>query len=142
MAVRTLRFVRSLIVLNMRIAVLFLICIVVGIAIGWYLGNEHQAVMENSLVMQESEDDCAMAAVVSMAAVRLIHTNETQKAVQLLSNQIAQYYYLYAIHSGTNEDRSKLFRQINELIITNKTVADEITNQMVNYQIRGKLPNY
>jgi hypothetical protein len=126
----------------MRIAVLFLICIVVGIAIGWYLGNEHQAVMENSLVMQESEDDCAMAAVVSMAAVRLIHTNETQKAVQLLSNQIAQYYYLYAIHSGTNEDRSKLFRQINELIITNKTVADEITNQMVNYQIRGKLPNY
>ncbi|HEX7470764.1 MAG TPA: hypothetical protein VF437_08550, partial [Verrucomicrobiae bacterium] len=59
----------------------------------------------------------------------------TQKVVQLLSRPIADYYYLYAIHAGTNEKRPlKMRAMIEDLVSRNKIVAVEISNQMESWK--------
>ena len=128
--------------MRQTVALLACIALVVGTAIGWHLEDKRLVTKENQAAMQESEDDCAMSAAISIAAIKLIRSSDNQKAVQLLSEPIAQYYYLYATHSGTNEDRLKLLHQINLLVSTNKIVANEITNQMIHFEFHGRLPAY
>jgi hypothetical protein len=126
----------------MKPIIVFVVCIVFAAGVGWYCGKTGSATREGQLLMQESEDDNAIATVYDIAAIRLIESGETQKSMRSLSVPIARYYYLYAIHAGTNEDRLKLLAQIEQLMRTNQVVANEITNQMANYEIHGKLPNY
>jgi hypothetical protein len=90
-------------------------------------------------MVQTMESSDALAAATSIRAIGLIESDDTQKAVQLLSRPIAHYYYIYA-DTGTNDERStKLRGLIEQLISTNKIVADAITNQMVDCQMPGSV---
>ena len=118
--------------------------LLVGSVIGCYIGySYYEKHVTNEAVeqmMQEIESSDGVQAARAIRAIELIESGETQKAVQLLSRPIVDYYYFYAIHAGTNEERPlKMRAMIEQLVSTNKIVADEMTNQMVNYEIHGKI---
>ena len=89
-------------------------------------------------MLQTMESQDGEEAARDVRAIKLIESGETQNAVQMLSRPIPQYYYLYAIHAGTDRQR-KMRAMIEELVSTNKIVADEMTNQMANFEIHGKI---
>jgi hypothetical protein len=71
-------------------------------------------------------------------AIEFIESGETKRAVQLLSHPIAHHYYSYAIHASTDRGR-KLRALVEQLVSTNKILADEMTNQAKYYDLSGKI---
>jgi len=113
-----------------------------GLIIGWYVGHAHTkpeatAVVEQMLETTESSD--AAEAIRDVRAIGLIQSGESQRAVQLLCTPIANYYSFYGSHTDKNEQRSKLRFLIEDLIRTNKIVADAMTNHMANQGTSGKV---
>ena|ERR1017187_3260619 len=126
----------------MKIAIISLISLLAGVGVGWYIGHGHAKHETTEVVeqmMQTIESSDALAAATSIRAIGSIQSGDMQRAVQLLSRPIANYYYIYT-NDGTNDKRStKLRALIEQLISTNKIAADEITNQMVNYEMPGRV---
>jgi uncharacterized protein YneF (UPF0154 family) len=118
------------------------VSLLVGLIIGCYIGykcyerhitNEAVEQMLKTIESQDGEE-----AARDVRAIELIESGEAQNAVQMLSKPIPQYYYLYAVHAATDQER-KMRDMIEQLVSTNKIVADEMTNQMVNFEINGKI---
>ena len=111
--------------------------LLVGVAIGCYVGYSYcdrhvtnEAVEQMLQGMESSDGEHAARAV---RVIELIDSGENQKAVQMLSRPIADYYSSYAIHAGIDREQ-KTRAMIEQLASTNKIVADAITNEM-----RGKI---
>jgi len=119
------------------------VSLLLGSMIGWYIGYghaKHETTEAVEQMMQTMESSDGAEAARDILAIGLIGSGDTQKTVQLLSKPIAGYYYMYAIHAGTNDERAeKLRAQIEQLASTNQVVATEITNQMANFEIHGKI---
>ena len=88
--------------------------------------------------MQTERSSSGVQAARDVRAIELIESGETQRAVQMLCQPIAEYYYSYAIDAGTDRER-KLRAMIEQLVSTNKIVAAEITNRAQYYEIHGKI---
>jgi len=119
----------------MKILIACAVSLLVGCVIGYYIGYSYyekrvtNRAVEQMMLGIESSD--GVQAARAIRSIELIGSGETQKAVQLLSRPIADYYCFYSIHAGTNEDRPlKILTMIEQLVRTNKIVADEISNQM------------
>lgn len=107
--------------------------LLVGLALGGYAGYRlHDRCVTSQavkLMMESSESSQAMQAAMATRAIEMIESGETQKAVQLLCGPIAHYHYLYADRPDT-EQRRQTCGIIDQLIRTNRVVAEEITNRM------------
>ena len=119
------------------------ICLLVGLAAGFFVGyryyERHITNEAVKLMVDGMESSAGVQAGRDIRAIQMIQSGEITNAVQTLSYPIADYYYLFAIHANTDREH-KMRAMIEELISTNKIVADEMTNQMVNYEIHEKLP--
>ena len=110
------------------------VCLLVGLAIGVYIGYRYHDKHYNNVAMQamveslESHD--ALMASVSAHTISLIDSGQGQQAVQMLSLPIASYYYVYASSTFTNEQRLKLRAMIDALASTNQIVAAQIATEM------------
>ena len=119
------------------------VSLLVGLAIGGYVGYRlYDGRVTNdavNLMLEGHESSEAEHASRATHAIELIESGETQKAVRLLSKPIAYYYCLYADHADTQE-RRQICAMIDRLVSTNKTVGEEVTNEMSYFQIRCKAP--
>lgn len=119
------------------------VSLLVGLAIGGYVGYRlydrgvtNEAV---KLMVESGESSEAEHAARATRAIELIQSGETVKAIQLLSKPIATYYCLYAVHADT-EQRRQVCAMIDRLVSTNKTVGEEVTNEMSYFQTHCKAP--
>ena len=107
----------------MKTTSISLISLLAGVGVGWYIGHgyaKHETTEAVEQMMQTMESSDGAEAARDILAIGLIGSGDTQKTVQLLSKPIASYYYMYAIHAGTNDERAeKLRAQIEQLASTN-----------------------
>jgi hypothetical protein len=126
----------------MKTFIVSLTCLLTGLGIGWYIGYRHyqkqitsEAIEQMTQSVESSE---ALAALVSIKAIGLIETDDTQKAIQLLSIPIGNYYFFYRNAGTKNEHRAENLAQIEQLVRTNETVAEEINKRRRNYETPDK----
>lgn len=99
----------------MKTAATILISVLVGLCIGWYsystkVSAKYLRIMQKSgvteeqmvetykklpAVMDNMESEDRMTTAVSLAALRLIESNNLEEAKQLLAKQPASYYVIY-----------------------------------------------
>ena len=119
------------------------VSLLAGLAIGGYVGyHAYDRGVTNeavNLMVEGREIAEAEHAARATHAIELIQSGETVKAIQLLSKPIAYYYYMYAAHADTQQ-RRQICAMIDRLVSTNKSVGEEITNEMSYLQTRCKAP--
>jgi hypothetical protein len=120
----------------MKIFVTTIISLLLGLALGFYIGyrycDRHTSNEAMQAMVESLESHDALLASMSANTIRLIDSGQDQKAVQMLSFPIASYYYVYASSRFTNEQRLKLRAMIDGLASTNQVVAAQIANEMSN----------
>ena len=121
----------------MKTMTISFLSLLVGIGLGWYIGytssNSRAARREVRHDLDIYEKDGAVAAVFAVQAVSCIDSGETQRAVQILSRPIANFYCDYVTLRDTNSQKEqfKLYDFVQKLAITNQVVATQISNDMV-----------
>jgi hypothetical protein len=120
----------------MKIAIVSLISLLVGLGIGCYVGyrewDNHITNEALNQLIESQESSEALAASVSLRAIGSIETDDAQKAIQLLSIPIGNYYFWNV--GKNNALRAELLAKIEQLIKTNETVAKEINKRRVYYE--------
>jgi hypothetical protein len=118
----------------MKALIASFVCLVVGLAIGFYAGNrsyhKHMADEAVQQMVEGGESSDAMTAMVAAAAVRYIDSGETSNAVLVLSHPIASYYSIYGTRAGTNAQRLKVRDYIDQTARTNQIFAAQIKKEM------------
>jgi len=112
----------------MKTIVISLASLLVGLALGWYLGYVQPNAKANREAMRQfaiSDADDTMAATVAYRTFMLYDAGETQKAMQSLAWPIG-VYYRYNKMQPLTEDRSNFLAKIEQLASTNQIVATEI----------------
>lgn len=110
---------------------------VVGCSIGYTYCERHELRDDVELMTQSMRSSERLDALSAIFAINLIQSGENQKAVRFLCRPIADYYYMYTMPGWPTDERSvKTRNMIQQLITTNRIVADEMTNRMANYQIQ------
>ena len=111
--------------------------LIAGILIGscavLYVGYTRPAAQVNRNEMQffkTMEWDDSKAAHFAVKSIPVVHSGDTEKAVQLLALSIADWYRVYAGKTGTNEERLNLRDKIERLASTNPVVAAEIHRKL------------
>ena len=139
--------------MKLKLAVVLLM--VAAMSIGFFIGRFHAGgrvepghakpelseaeLSEAFAQMQEREESSSgVEAARDVRAIEFIESGETKRAVQLLSHPIADHYYSYAINASTNR-RRKLRALIEQLVSTNRLVADELSNQAHYYALPRKV---
>ena len=120
----------------MKIIITSLVSLLVGVAVGWYVGYTRPIAKADRHVWQElqdADDESGRAALYSMGAIQMIDAGEPQKAVQVLSVPIADFYVLSTLNPSTNEFRLKIRDLIERLARTNQVVAVQIKEASTNY---------
>jgi len=113
---------------------------VVGCTIGYRYCERHELKEDVELMTQAINSYQRLDAHSAIVAIDLIESGENQKAVRFLCRPIADYYYMYTSDGWPKDERSiKLRAMIEQVVSTNKIVADEMTNRMVNYEMPGKI---
>ena len=121
----------------MKIIIASLVCLLVGLGIGYYFGYTRPTANTDRYVseqMHQMEGDDAAAVVIAMDAIPAIEAGDAQKAVQYLSFTIASYYTTHAIQPHPDELRLKLRTEIEQLASTNQIIAARIkasTNSLI-----------
>jgi hypothetical protein len=113
----------------MKILVSSTVGLIVGIAIGWYIGHTRPMNVANRdarRYLTTMEVDDSTAARFALGAIPAVEAGDTMKAVAMLAKPIGSYYRVYASKAGTNEERLVLRTKIEKLASTNSTVAAEI----------------
>jgi hypothetical protein len=114
-----------------------------GFSLGWYIQNgrakrETAGTVDQMLQTIQSSDGAEAAR--DVRAIDLIESGDMPGAVHLLSRPIAEYYWLYPAHAGTNDQRlARLRSAIEQLAATNQILAAEMTNAMVNFELHGRI---
>lgn len=118
----------------MKTCVASVIFLLVGLAVGFYIGyrdyQKHIASEAVQQLVESTESSDALMAAMSARTISLIDSGQDQQAVQMLSFPIAHYYYIYASSTFTNEQRLKLRALIDGLASTNQIVAAQIAKEM------------
>ena len=118
----------------MKTCVASVIFLLVGLAVGFYIGyRDYQKHMASQAVQQlaeSTESTAALMAAMSARTISLIDSGQDQKVVEMLTFPIAHYYYVYASSTFTNEQRLKLRALIDGLASTNRIVAAQIATEM------------
>jgi len=121
----------------MKIIIASLVCLLVGLGIGYYFGYTRPTAKTDRYVweqMHQMEGGDAAAVVIAMDAIPAIEAGDAQKAVQYLSFTIASYYTTHAIQPHPDELRLKLRTEIEQLASTNQIIAARIkasTNSLI-----------
>ena len=114
----------------MKTCVASVIFLLVGLAVGFYIGYlDYQKRIASEAVQQlveSTESSDALMAAMSARTISLIDSGQDQKVVEMLSFPIAHYYYIYGSSTFTNEQRLKLRAMIDRLASTNQIVAAQI----------------
>ena len=111
---------------------------VVGCSIGYRYCERQELKDDVELMTQAMRSSERLDAHSAIFAINLIQSGENEKAIRFLCRPIADYYYMYTIPGWPTDERSvKLRDMIQQLITTNKIVANEMTNRMANYQMPG-----
>jgi hypothetical protein len=121
-------------------AISLLVGLIIGCCIGYRYYDRHvmkDTVELMSQAMRSSERLDAHSAIV---AIGLVESGQTQKTIRFLCRPIADYYYLYTSDGWPKDVRSVQLRtMIQQLVSTNKIVAEEMTNRLANYGIQEKI---
>jgi hypothetical protein len=114
----------------MRTAIASIVCLVVGLAIGSYVGYRYyERHITNEAVqqmMQGMESSDRLRAAMAVQSITLIESGESSNAVQLLSRRIGDFYRSYAGLKNNEERTKQLLASIETVASTNVVVADEI----------------
>ena len=102
-----------------------IVCLMVGLIVGWYLGHSQEKHETNEAVQQmmatmESYD--AAEAVTSIRAISLIESGQVQKASEYLSKPIATYAQRFG-HLQPTEDRTNVLQKIKAAALQFPVVA-------------------
>ena len=108
----------------------FLVCVLAGVGVGWYVGRavqtaEARRVVNQGMTKVEEVYDAAEARS-ALRAIPIIQSADTKQAVDWFARPIAIYYHQFAGEACTNSERLMLRGMIEQLASTNKTVADAI----------------
>jgi hypothetical protein len=126
----------------MKTIIISLTSLLVGLGIGWYIGYRYYESRITSAAIEQMnqsvESSEALAAAASIRAISLIESDDTQKAVQVLSVPIGNYYFFYRNAGTNNGHRAEYLAQIEQLIRTNETVAEEIKKRRDYYETPEK----
>lgn len=118
----------------MKICFASVILLLVGLAVGFYIGyrdyQKHIASEAVQQLVESTESSDALMAAMSARTISLIDSGQDEKVVEMLSFPIAHYYYIYASSTLTNEQRLKLRAMIDGLASTNQVVAAHIAKKM------------
>jgi hypothetical protein len=118
----------------MKTFIALVISLLVGLAIGCYIGYHYYDRHITNVAIQQMvegiESSAAFQANISAQTISLIDSGQTQKAIQMLSFPIASYYFVYATSAFTNDERLKLRAIIENLANTNQIVAAQIAKEM------------
>ena len=91
----------------MKALIASVVSLLFGLAIGWYIERgraEHEKTQIVQQTVEGSETSDRERAVRAVRAIESIQSGDTQKAVQLLSTPVAQYYTLYT-ESGIRDEK-------------------------------------
>ncbi len=129
----------------MKKLIAFAVILVAGVVIGFYTrySYEEKHVTNQALELgsQEMESSSREEAGRAIRAIQLIESGKAPEAVRVLSHPIVEYYYVYAMDAGKNDEpRLKTRAMIEQLISTNRIVAEEITNSRADFSPRRKAP--
>jgi len=116
----------------MKRAMTFGFGLLVGCALGWFVGYVHpssKAARHAVQYMNRVEPDFVASAIYGLASIPLILSGDTNAAIERLSHPIASYYRLYALDPGTNDYRLRMRRVIDEMARTNPIVANSIQRE-------------
>ena len=105
-----------------------LVSLLVGIALGWYVGYVRPNGKANREAMKQfaiMDADDSMAAAVAVRAISLIQSGESQKAVEGLVRPVGMFYRYRKTRAST-EAHSNLLARIEQLATTNQIVATEL----------------
>ena len=120
----------------MKTIFLSVVSLVVGLAIGDYIGYRyHDRHISNEAVQQmldgmESAD--RLEAARSIRAIELIQTGNSQQAVEMFSFPIADFYASHVNLEHNDGRTQELLARIGEFARTNQVVAAEIKREMDN----------
>jgi hypothetical protein len=114
----------------MKALIASIVCLAVGLAIGFFVGyrycNWHGTNEAEDQMIQMMESSDRLAAARGLRAIELIEAGNTNQAIEMFSFPIADFYAEYA-YAGTNDERTlKLRAQIEQFAKTNQVVADQI----------------
>ena len=125
---------------RMKILLATGISLLLGLGIGWYIGNRHafyyvpETTRETVAGIESSDGEKAARAV---RAIQAIDSGDAQGAVQLLSHPIAHYYLLYS-DVDMNDRRKRMIALIEQLARTNQIVAARIAEFSTNYGVKAQ----
>lgn len=109
----------------MKMIIESVVSLVVGLALGWYVGHQRTMYKVSEAVSQSvklSESNDAVEALRSIKVIGLIETGQEQEAVKLLSQPLAHYYAVYEVQPGITNQRSQLRSAIESMASSNVVV--------------------
>ena len=109
-----------------------LVSLLVGVALGWYLGYARPATKANREAIKQfaiMDADDSMAAAIAVRAIPLIQAGESEKAVKGLVRPIGMFYRFHKPRVST-EEQSNLLTRIEQLAVTNQVIATEIQRRI------------
>lgn len=119
----------------MKTFIASLTCLLIGLAIGYYVGHRHDQGGSTDVGVQQlveaGESSDALLVATSARAISFIDAGQTQRAIETLSRPIAHFYTVYTSSTSGNERRLALRAMIEELARTNITVAAQIAEEKI-----------
>ena len=125
----------------MRLAVPFVVGLVVGSVITWcvaYVQPTSRATRRAGWYMDRVEPEFSGAAIYALSTIPLIESGNTNAAIERLSHPIANYYRLYASNPGTNQYRARMRETIDRMARSNAIVAASIQREMREPRLRDE----
>lgn len=121
----------------MKRVIVFAGTVVMGLVVGWYCGYNlanHRTtnVVHQTVKTMEASD--ATQAVFDARVIGFIEAGEKERAVRVLCQPIASYYYTYDNTNGESKMRSAARAVIENLMKTNSIVAAEVSQFQTNMQ--------
>jgi len=105
-------------------------CLLIGLAGGFFLGYRYheghitnEAVQEMGLSLESSD---RLAAARGVRAIEVIQSGDTQRAIQMFSVPVADFYSGYTRLTHNDEKTKKLLLWIEQVASTNVAVAKAI----------------
>ena len=130
----------------MKALIASIVCLVVGLTIGFFVGYRYyerhitnEAVQQMLAGMESSQ---RLEAIMSIQAISLVESGDTQQVAQIFSPPIASFYSDYAPMTHNDKRTRDLLTKIEQFSRSNQVVAAQIresTNAF--FQLPSGWPN-
>jgi len=114
----------------MKALIASIVCLVVGLAFGFYAGNRdyHKHIADEAVqqLVASTESSDRSEAARGVRAIELIQSGDTQQAIQMFSIPVGDFYSEYAHLSHNDEKTKNLLAKIEQVASTNAAVASAI----------------